>query len=180
MQYLQVDVTNEKHVEHAFHTVMNRSLRIDLVVNAVGGYLPGKPICDVSEAEWDSMMNVNLKSSFLCTREAARRMKSTGGGRIVNISALASMRPSLNRAPYSISKSGVNLLTELAAQELKGSGISVFAIAPSIIVTDVNVKSMPNDDQRGWVKPEEIYDLIVFLCSGHGANLSGTVFKMGG
>jgi NAD(P)-dependent dehydrogenase (short-subunit alcohol dehydrogenase family) len=180
VQYLQVDVTDEKQVEHAFHMVMKRSGRLDLVVNTVGGYLPAKPICDVSEAEWDSMITMNLKSAFLCTREAARRMKSVGEGRIVNISALASVRPSLNRAPYVISKSGVNLLTELAAQELKGSGISVFAIAPSIIDTEANRASMPHEDRRAWVSPEEIADLIVFLSSAHGASLTGTVFKMGG
>jgi NAD(P)-dependent dehydrogenase (short-subunit alcohol dehydrogenase family) len=174
---VKADVTNEADVRQLYDQIISRSSRVDIVVNAVGGFLPRKPLTDVSLSEWEFMMNVNLKSTFLSTRESLRRMQGQTYGRIINISAMVGLNPTAGRAPYAISKAGVSLLTEIVAQEQKGRGITVNAIAPSIIATPANLVSMPDEDSSKWVKPEEIADLICYLCSPAAGAITGTTFK---
>ena len=174
---IKADLTVEADVRNLYEEIISRAGRIDIIVNAVGGFLPRKPIADVSLAEWESMMNVNLKSTFLSTREALRRMQGQTYGRIINISAMVGLKPTAGRAPYAISKAGVSLLTEIVAQEQKGGGITINAIAPSIIATPANLASMPGEDSSKWVKPEQIADLVVYLCSEAAGAITGTTFK---
>jgi len=174
---LKADVTTEAGVERLYDEIISRSSRIDIVVNGVGGFLPRKQITEVSLEEWESMMNINLKSTFLSMRESLRRMKGQKYGRIINMSAMVGLSPTPGRAPYAISKAGVSLLTEIVAQEQKGSGITINAIAPSIIATPANLASMPGQDSSKWVRPEEIADLIVYLCSPSAGAITGTTFK---
>jgi NAD(P)-dependent dehydrogenase (short-subunit alcohol dehydrogenase family) len=174
---VRADVTNEKDVVDLFARARKELGSVDIVVNTVGGYLEQKPIAEVSLREWESMMEKNLTSAFLCTREAIRAMKGQDYGRIVNFSARIGLRPTAGRAPYAVSKAGVSLLTEIAAQELQGSAITVNAIAPGIIATLANKKSMPDADTTSWASPESIADLIWWLCSKHGSSVSGTTLR---
>jgi len=88
--------------------------------------------------------------------------------------------PSPGRAPYAISKAGVSMLTDIAAQEQKGTGITINAIAPSIIDTPTNRQSMPDEDFRRWVKPENIADTVCYLCSDAAGDVTGTTIKVFG
>ncbi len=173
----KADMTDELQVKGLYDVVLASSSRVDIVVNTVGGFLPRKPLVDVSVEEWDLMMNTNLKSAFLSTREALRRMRGQSYGRIINISAMVGLRPSPERIPYSISKASVSLLTDLVAQEVKGSGITVNAIAPSIIATSANLASMPDHDSTKWVTPAQVADLVCFLCSAESGVITGTTIK---
>ena len=173
----KADLTDESQVRELYNAVLVSSSRVDIVVNTVGGFLPRKPLVDVSVEEWDLMMNTNLKSAFLSTREALRRMQGESYGRIINISAMVGLRPSPERIPYSISKASVSLLTDLVAQEVKGSGITVNAIAPSIIATSANLASMPDHDSTKWVTPAQVADLVCFLCSAESGVITGTTIK---
>jgi NAD(P)-dependent dehydrogenase (short-subunit alcohol dehydrogenase family) len=101
-------------------------------------------------------------------------------GRIVNIAAMPALVPSTKRAAYAVSKRGVAALTELIAEETKATGITCNAIAPSIILTEANVRAMPGADAAKWVKPEEIAKLILFLCSSDARPISGNVIRMFG
>jgi len=177
VKLVKTDVTNEKEVGGLYDSILSASGRIDIVVNAVGGFLPRKPLTEVSLHDWDLMMNINLKSTFLSTREALRRMSGQAYGRIINISAMAGLSPSPGRIPYAISKAGVSLLTDLAAQEVKGTGITVNAIAPSIIASPSNIESMPNEDTSQWVTPGEIAELVCYLCSSSAGRVTGTTIK---
>ena len=177
---IKADVTDEADVVRLYDEILAASGHIDIVVNAVGGFLPEKPLEDVSAKEWDSMMNINLRSSFLSTREALRRMKGREYGRIINLSAMGGVNPTPGRAAYAISKAGVSILTEVVAREQKGRGITVNAIAPGIIATPANLQSMPGEDPGKWVKPEEIADLVCYLCSSAGSAISGTTIKVYG
>lgn len=177
VKIVKADVTDERQVKELYDAVVGSASRIDIVVNTVGGFLPRKPITEVELSEWELMMNVNLKSAFLSTREALRRMRNQRYGRIINISAMVGLSPTAGRAPYAISKAGVSMLTEIVAQEVKGTGITVNAIAPSIIATPANLSSMPDEDSSKWVKPEEIADLVCYLCSGPAGAITGTTFK---
>jgi NAD(P)-dependent dehydrogenase (short-subunit alcohol dehydrogenase family) len=177
---VKADVTVEKDVVRLFDSVEQVHGNIQIVVNTVGGFLPRKPLVDINVEEWQRMMDINLLSTFLCNREALRRMKGKPYGRIINFSAMAGLNPSAGRAAYSVSKAGVSLLTEIAAMEMKGTGITINAIAPSIIDTRANRESMPDDDFSKWVKPEDIAEMICFLCSDSAAPVSGNTFKMYG
>ncbi len=174
---VRADVTVETEVRTLFETAVRTMGGIDIFVHTVGGFLPKKVLTDVSSEEWDRMLNMNLKSAFLCTREALRTMKGQPYGRIVLLSAMTGLFPSPGRAPYAISKAGVSLLTDIVGQEQKGSGITVNAIAPSIIDTAPNRASMPNEDHRQWVKPEHIADVICYLCSDAAKDITGTTLK---
>ena len=174
---VQADVTDEPQVHHLFESAMARMGGIDILVNTVGGYLPRTSIVDLSVADWHKMMDLNLNSTFLCTREALRFMKKGTYGRIVNISAMGGLRPTPGRAAYAISKSAVSLLTDLAGQETKGTGITVNAIAPDIIDTEANRESMPDGNFAQWVKPEHIADTICYLCSDSAAEITGTTIQ---
>ena len=177
MTLLRADMTNEASVRHLFEHIVAASAHVDIVVNTVGGYLPAKPVTEVTLEEWELMMNINLKSAFLSTREALRRMRGQAYGRIINISAMVALNPSPGRTAYAISKAGVSLLSDLVAQEVKGSGITVNAIAPSIIATRANIESMPDEDSSQWVTPEEIADLVCYLCSSAAGSITGTTIK---
>jgi 3-oxoacyl-[acyl-carrier protein] reductase len=177
VKFVKADVTNEPEAKALYDGIVSVSSHIDIVVNTVGGFLPRKPLTDVTVEEWELMMNINLKSTFLSTREALRRMKGQAYGRIINISAMAAMSPSPGRVPYAISKAGVSLLTDLVAQEVRGSGITVNAIAPSIIATEANIKSMPREDSSKWVTPDQIADLVCYLCSSAAGSITGTIVK---
>ena len=174
------DVTVEQNVQRLFEEVRSKLGKIDIVVNTVGGFLPRKLIAEVSVEEWNRMMEMNLKSAFLCSREALRSMKKQSYGRIVNISAMAAFNPAAGRAPYAISKFAISMLADISAQEVKGTGTTINAIAPSIIDTQANRESMPNEDFARWVKPEHIADTICFLCSDAASDISGTTLKMTG
>jgi NAD(P)-dependent dehydrogenase (short-subunit alcohol dehydrogenase family) len=177
VKVLKADVTDENQVEGLYDRVLSDAGRVDIVVNTVGGFLPRRSLQEVSVAEWDLMMNINLKSTFLSVREALRRMRGQPYGRIINISAMVGLNPTAGRAPYAISKAGVSLLTEIVAQEVKGTGITINAIAPSIIATPANLASMPDEDSNKWVKPEEIAELVCYLCSASAGAVTGTTVK---
>jgi NAD(P)-dependent dehydrogenase (short-subunit alcohol dehydrogenase family) len=107
-------------------------------------------------------------------------MRSQELGRIVNIASMHALSPKPNAAAYAVSKRGVVTLTEAIAEETKGSGITANAIAPSLILTEANKKSMPGSDFSRWVTPEEIADTIFFLCSDGARSISGNVIKVFG
>ncbi|HTP13543.1 MAG TPA: SDR family NAD(P)-dependent oxidoreductase [Bacteroidota bacterium] len=177
---VRTDVTNESDVRNLFDTALRIMGGVDIVVNTVGGFLPRKPVPELTVEEWDLMMRINLISAFLCTREALRRMLGQSYGRIINMSAMTGLIPSPGRAPYAISKAGVSMLTDIAAQEQKGTGITINAIAPSIIDTPTNRQSMPDEDFRRWVKPENIADTVCYLCSDAAGDVTGTTIKVFG
>ena len=177
VKFIKVDMTHESQVKSLYDSILSASSRVDIVVNTIGGFLPRKPLTEVTVEEWDLMMNINLRTTFLSTREALLRMQGQAYGRIINISAMVGLSPSPGRAPYAISKAGVSMLTDLTAQEVKGSGITVNAIAPSIIATKSNIASMPQEDSSKWVTPEQIADLVCYLCSSAAGSITGTTVK---
>ena len=178
--YVQADVTEESGVQKLFEECHNTHGRPDILVNTVGGFLPSKSLDEVSVEEWDRMMTINLKSTFLCTREAVRVMKGGKYGRIVNISAMVGLRPTPGRILYAVSKAGVSLLTEVVARELKESPITVNAIAPGTLDTPANREWVSKNDLQKLVPPESIADMICYLCSEEGRFVSGTTLRAAG
>ena len=170
----------EDQIQGFVQNVLTRFGHIDILVNAAGGYAGGFTIDEAPTEQWDEMMNVNLRTTFLMCRAALPSMRTKGFGRIVNIAAMPALHPGAKKGPYQVSKGGVITLTETIAEEVKGTGITCNAIAPSIILTEANKKSMPGADVKKWVTPEEIAHLVSYLCSDEAQSVSGNVIKIYG
>jgi NAD(P)-dependent dehydrogenase (short-subunit alcohol dehydrogenase family) len=180
VEILEADLLLEAQVVALYETILQKASKLDIVVNTVGGFLPAKPLVDVSLEEWRGIIDLNLTTTFLSTREAIRRMVSQGSGHIINFSALAAMRQSTKNIPYVISKYSVDLFTERVAREVEAYGIMVNTIAPSIVLTPANLEWAQGEDTSKWVKPEEIAEMIRFLCSPAGRLVTGSTLRMGG
>jgi NAD(P)-dependent dehydrogenase (short-subunit alcohol dehydrogenase family) len=174
------DLTIEHQANGFTERVVSKFGRIDCVINIAGGYAGGNLVEDVATEEWDRMMSSNLLTAFLVCRGVLPHMRKQGFGRIVNIAAMPALTSGARKGPYAISKRGVIALTETIADETKGTGITANAIAPSIILTEANKQSMPGADFNRWVTPEEITQLILYLCSDHAKSVSGNVIKIYG
>lgn len=133
---IAVDVSREGEVIRLFEEAGAAYGNIDVLVNNAAIF-PKKPFLDVDTEFWDRLQSVNLRGTFLCLREAIKRMKSSGGGSIVNISSVSSMQAVVHHnAVYNATKAGVNSLTRTTALEFGSDGIRVNAVLPGGIPTD--------------------------------------------
>lgn len=177
---IKADVTSEESVAGLFRRIEIVAKKADILVNAVGGYSPGGRLSETSTEEWKGMHRLNLDSVFYCCRAFLRQKRIKSYGRIINITAQTVFRPSAGKVGYAVSKGGVATLTGVLGAELRGSGVTVNAIAPSILKTPANRKSMRGADTSGWVDPREVADEIVFLCSPSGGAINGAIIPMFG
>ena len=177
---IETDLIVELKVQLFVEQVQEKFGSVNYLVNLAGGYAGGNTIAQVSLEEWESMMSLNLKTTFLMCREVLKVMMAAKFGSIVNIAAMPALLSGVKKGPYAISKRAVISLTETIADEVKGSGITVNAIAPSIILTEANKASMPSADFQKWVTPEEITNLILFLCSDKSRSINGNAIKIFG
>jgi NAD(P)-dependent dehydrogenase (short-subunit alcohol dehydrogenase family) len=176
---VKADLTVEREVERIFKLV-RKSGGVDFLINCVGGYREGKMIFELEEDEFDEMLDMNLRSAFLCSKWALRDMIPKRSGRIVNISALLALRPSPGRGAYVISKSALIALTEVIAEEVKDFDITCNVVLPSIIATQENKKAMPGADYTRWVDPSDLAKFIGYLCSEEARGINGAVIKFPG
>jgi 3-oxoacyl-[acyl-carrier protein] reductase len=130
------DVSKKGSVDGLFETVQREYGRIDVLVNNAGINIV-KPAMEMTEADWDDVFSTNLKSIFLCSKAAAALMIPKGSGKMINISSIVGINPFPNRAPYATSKAGVIMLTRELAIEWAKHNITVNAIAPGFILTDM-------------------------------------------
>ena len=180
---IKADVTNEEDVHRLFDAVIMKKNGLHILCNLVGGYMPKKNIAEMQQQEWDFMFSLNLKTCFLCTREALRAMQKSRYGRIVNVSAMAGFDLGAGRGAYGISKSAVANLTRVAGEEAKalsGADITVNAIAPSILMTAGNTKSADKQETAKWVTLEQAADIICYLASGDASAINGETIRIYG
>jgi NAD(P)-dependent dehydrogenase (short-subunit alcohol dehydrogenase family) len=177
---VQADLTREDQVTSFLSHVSGVFGSVHYLAHTAGGYRGGSAVADVPTDEWEAMINVNLRTAFLVCRGVLDMMRRQNFGRIVNVAAMSALAPGAKKAAYAVSKRGVVTLTETIAEEVKGTGITANAIAPSIILTEENRQSMPNADFTKWVTPEEIAQLILYLCSDRSRSINGNVIKIYG
>ena len=175
---VRADVTHDEDVVALFHQLVTRFTRVDILVNLVGGFLPATRVKDVTTKDWDQMLNINLGSMFLCSRQFLLSLHGQGYGRIISMAAMPALRPVAGRGPYAVSKVGVVMLTQILGEELKGSGVTANAIAPSILRTQANINSMPTEDAAKWVAPEDVAETMLLLCSENGRSINGVTIPM--
>ncbi|GBD37969.1 Dihydroanticapsin 7-dehydrogenase [bacterium HR37] len=170
--FTKTNVIKQKQVERTVQKTLRRFGRIDILVNTVGGFAYA-PVVETDEKTWDHMMNINLKSTFLCSKAVLPHMIKQNYGKIINISSRPALKGAAGVGAYGASKAGVLNLTEAIAEEVREYDINVNAILPSVIDTPANRKAMPEADFSKWVKPEEIARVVVFLASDESKPISG-------
>jgi NAD(P)-dependent dehydrogenase (short-subunit alcohol dehydrogenase family) len=181
------DVSRAADVAGMFQTAFDRFGRLHVLVNNAG-VQTWKSFLDVTEAEWDRVIDTNLKGCFLCTQAAARHMKEHGGGSIVNIGSGCNKVPFPQLSAYTASKGGIEMLTKVTAVELGPCGIRVNCVAPGAI--DVERTRREKADYAGsWGRvtplgrvgtPRDVGSAVVFLASDASSFISGQTIGVDG
>jgi len=153
---------------------------IEALVHLVGGFRGGSPIAETTDADWDMMMDVNVRVAFNTIRAVLGPMLKAKRGRIVAIGSRAAVEESPTIAAYAVSKAALVALIKNVAAEVKNSGITANAVLPSTIDTAANRKAMPNANFSKWVQPESIAKLLVWLCSDAAGDVNGAVIPIYG
>jgi len=188
----KMDVSNKKDVGQVFDEVIKKFGRLDILVNNAGIYF-SKLALELTEEDWDKMMDINLKGQFLCAQRAAKEMAKNKWGRIINITSVASGQVGIGiagGAHYTASKGGVIGMTETLAIEWAPLGINVNAIGPGMIDTPmVSAAQIPEDAMKAMLaqvplkrigKPEEVSAMVVFLASEEASYVTGATFYVDG
>ena len=175
-----IDVTDEAAVRMFADGVLAKHGRLDVLVNTVGGYAGGLKLWEMDAKVFDRMLQLNLRSGFALSRAAVPAMLKQGHGAIVNVAAKAAVDHAAGASAYASSKAAAVALMDSLAADLKGTGVRVNSILPSIIDTKANREAMPDADFSKWPKPEEIARVILFLCSDEAAVVHGAALPVYG
>jgi NAD(P)-dependent dehydrogenase (short-subunit alcohol dehydrogenase family) len=183
-------VTNLADVERLASEIESDFGKVDILVNNAGINIRG-PIHQLTEADWDAVIDTNLKGPFLCARAFGPRMVGRGWGRVVNLGSILGLVAMAGRAPYASSKAGVINLTRVLALEWAGTGVTANAICPGPFGTEMN-RSLLDDPVKykefvsqipmgRWGEVEELAGAVVFLSSDASSFVTGTsLFVDGG
>lgn len=171
-----VDLTDDAAVSAAYARVATELGAIHGLVNVAGGFV-WELFDGGSLDNWDRMYRMNVRTAATSCRAALPHLLSTRGS-IVNIGAAAAANAAAGMAPYAASKAGVTALTESLADELRGKGVRVNALLPTIIDTPTNRKDMPDADPAGWVHPTDAARVAAFLLSPEAAAITGVGIKL--
>lgn len=183
------DFSNRKSLYNFINTVKSDFTKIDILVNNAGTILRD-PISKHSDEYWDKVIEVNLSSQFILTREIGKDMVSRGYGKIVFIASLLSFQGGIWVPGYASSKGGIKQLTMAFANEWADKGVTVNAIAPGYIATD-NTKALRENPERNnailaripagrWGTPEDLMGTVVFLSSDASNYLNGSIVTVDG
>jgi NAD(P)-dependent dehydrogenase (short-subunit alcohol dehydrogenase family) len=184
-----VDVADVDSIRRGFDDVQDRFGSVDVLVNNAG-LGANHPAEEVTEADWDEMMAVNLRGLFFCCQAAGRIMLSQGAGRIVNMSSQAGVVGIRDHAVYSASKGGVNLLTKVLALEWSARGVTVNAVAPTFVHTPGTAERLDQPDYLSGVLEripigrvatlDDVAAAVLYLASPAGGMVTGHVLLVDG
>jgi NAD(P)-dependent dehydrogenase (short-subunit alcohol dehydrogenase family) len=175
-----VDVTDEHAVTALVAGVLAKHGRLDAVVNTIGGYAGGIKLWDLETRVFDTMQLLNLRAGFVLARAVMPTMLKKKHGAFVNVAAKAAIDHASGAAAYASSKAAALALVDSLAADAKGTGVRVNSILPSIIDTPANRQAMPGSDFAAWPKPEDIANVILFLCSDAAKTIHGAAVPVFG
>jgi NAD(P)-dependent dehydrogenase (short-subunit alcohol dehydrogenase family) len=175
-----VDVTDETAVRQLLAKVLAEHGRLDALVNAVGAYAGGVNLWDLETKVFDQMLALNLRSGYALLRAAIPAMLKQKHGSIVNVASKAALDHGAGAAAYAASKAAAVALMDSLAAEVKGTGVRVNSILPSIIDTEANRKAMAGADFAKWPKANDIARVILFLCSDDARVIHGAAVPVYG
>ncbi|MFQ5906342.1 MAG: 3-oxoacyl-[acyl-carrier-protein] reductase [bacterium] len=184
---LEVDVSDFEQVKKAVENVLDGFSRIDILLNNAG-ITRDNLIIRMSDLDWDSVIDVNLKGVFNCTRAVARVMLKQRSGRIINISSVIGIFGNAGQSNYAASKGGIISFTKSIAKELASRGITVNAIAPGFIDTGMT-RSLPDEIAERYVETiplrrmgtvEDVAETALFLASEQASYITGETIRVDG
>jgi NAD(P)-dependent dehydrogenase (short-subunit alcohol dehydrogenase family) len=176
---LQADLTDEAAVNNLIEEVHSRFGRLDVVVNVAGGLSVIKPLAETESAEWRRELQRNAETAFTVTRTALPMLRDARGA-VINFASPAGLRAQPQLGAYSAAKAAVVAFTRALAIEEKDRGVRVNALAPGMIDTAQNRKSVANVDSVKWITREQIADVVVFLASDIASGITGeTIHVLG-
>jgi 3-oxoacyl-[acyl-carrier protein] reductase len=183
---LQADVSQAEQVDALFNSVMEKCDRIDILVNNAG-ITRDTLLLRMKLEDWQAVIDLNLTGVFLCTRAASKIMLKKRSGRIINITSVAGQMGNPGQANYSAAKAGVIGFTKTVAKELASRGITVNAVAPGFIATDMTSKLSNTEEILKFIplnrygQPEEVAGMVRFLAADPAAAyITGQVFNVDG
>lgn len=183
----QADVSNQKEVQEMMKEAVDKFGSIDILVNNAG-ITKDNLLMRMKENEWDDVININLKGVFNCTKAVTRQMMKQRSGRIINVSSIVGVSGNPGQANYVAAKAGVIGLTKTSAKELASRNITVNAIAPGFISTDMTDK-LSDEVQQEMLKaiplarfgePEDISGVVTFLASEKSRYITGQTINIDG
>jgi NAD(P)-dependent dehydrogenase (short-subunit alcohol dehydrogenase family) len=177
---VEADVATEEGAAAVVRRATEAYGGLDILVNIVGGYAGGPHIAETDLATWQQQITLNATTAFLMARAAIPAMQPGARGRIINVSSRVARTSPAGLGAYAVSKAAVITLTEVLANEVRDSGITVNAIMPSVIDTPANRRDMPDADFAAWVRPEQIGAVIRFLASEESGIISGAAIPVYG
>lgn len=187
---LKVDVARRVEVERMVQRTVSRFGRIDILVNCAGVWIAGQTLLQCNEDDWDKVINVNLKGTYLCCHAVGKIMVKQKTGNIINLSSQVGLNASPGLGAYAISKAGIIMLTKQLALELGNHNIRVNALAPGVVKTDFN-KALWKDTRTAkqiagsiplgrLAKPDDIAGSVLFLASDDSSYITGAVISIDG
>ncbi len=184
---VKLDVSKSDEVSKIFEDISKECGRIDILVNNAG-VTRDSLILRMKEEDWDTVMNINLKSVFLCSKEAIKVMAKQRYGRIINIASVVAFMGNPGQANYSASKAGIVGLTKTTAKEYASRGITANAVAPGFIttaMTDALTENVKEEMKRAiplgrFGTPEDVANAVVFLASPEAGYITGQVIHVNG
>ena len=183
----EVDITDAAKVSEAANKILDKLGKVDILVNNAG-ITKDNLLLRMSEAEWDAVIDVNLKGTFNCIKAASKLMIKQRSGKIINIASIIGIIGNAGQANYSVSKAGIIALTKTMAKELACRNINVNAVAPGFIQTEMTAK-LPEDVQRKMLEaiplskfgsPKDVAALCVFLASEEANYITGQTIVIDG
>ena len=180
LEGFRVDVTDEAAVKGLIETLVSKHGRLDALVNAAGAYAGGIKLWELQASVFEKMLTLNLRSGFVLAHGVVPAMLKQRSGVIVNIAAKAALDHAAGASAYAASKAAALAMMDSLAADLKGTGVRVNSVLPSIIDTEANRGAMPGSDFAKWPKPAEIARVILFLCSDDAKVVQGAAVPVYG
>jgi len=174
------DLLDAAQAQAMVDTALARFGRIDVLCNIAGGFRMGEAVHETSDASWDFLLDLNVRTLLHTARAVVPAMLSAGGGKIVNVGAFSAQKGLAQMGAYTASKSVVIRLTEAMAAELRERGINVNCVLPTIIDTPDNRSAMPDADPARWVAPADLAAVIRFLASDAARAVHGAALPVSG